>query len=80
MSPTNKLLEANILARRLGTDNNLPLSPMGSFRDQTIQMRRPISVWTNEKIVRPPAFTGKLPLAQVHDTKDDAYDPVRNHS
>ena len=57
------------------------LEAIRTLNDRAIQTRRPIELmmWTNEEGARfsPPlmgslAFAGKLPVAQVHDTKDDA--------
>ena len=57
------------------------LEAMRTLNDRGIQTRRPIELimWTNEEGARfsPPlmgslAFAGKLPIAQAHDTKDDA--------
>src|SRR5215470_8516042 len=57
------------------------LEVIRTLNDRGIQTRRSIEVivWTNEEGARfspplmgPLAFAGKLPVAQVHDTKDDA--------
>ena len=62
------------------------LEAVRTLNDRGIPTRRPIELimWTNEEGARfsPPlmgslAFAGKLPVAQVHDTKDDAGPSLR---